>query len=297
MGGFAYACITIENHGMPYIISLNKGDTVMSVFETIRQRRSVRTFEKKKIDNSVLEELKEYAKQIENPWNIEVRYVFMDAEECGLSSPVLSGEPMYIAALVDKTDHAEEAAGYAFEKLMLKAVSMGLGTVWIGGTMKRELFETACGKTDHERMPCITPLGIPAKMSFKEKMMRKGVGADTRMKSEKLFFAEDMDHPLKADSMDIHDALEAVRLAPSAVNKQPWRIILKDGLYHFYEKHAKGYISDAVGDMQRIDMGIAVAHFDLVLNERGLQTELVISDPGIPVDEDMEYIASVKVSR
>lgn len=269
----------------------------MQILEVIRQRRSVRTFEKKKIDDSVLNELKEYAKQIDNPWNIEVRYVFMDAEEYGLSSPVLSGEPMYIAALVDKVDHGEEAAGYAFEKLMLKAVSMGLGTVWIGGTMKRELFETACGKADYERMPCITPLGIPAKMSFKEMIMRKGVGADNRLKSEKLFFTEDMDHPLKAASMDIHDALEAVRLAPSAVNKQPWRIILKDGLYHFYEKHAKGYISDAVGDMQKIDIGIAIAHFDLVLKERGLSTQLVISDPGIPVDGDMEYIASVKVSR
>ena len=269
----------------------------MQIYEIIRQRRSVRTFEKTKIDQTVLEELKEYAKQISNPWNIEVRFVFMDAQEYGLSSPVLNGEPMYIAALVDRVEHGEEAAGYAFEKLMLKAVSMGLGTVWIGGTMKRENFEKACGKADHERMPCITPIGTPAKMSLKEMMMRKGVGADSRMKSEKLFFNEDMDHPLKTDNMDIHDALEAVRLAPSAVNKQPWRIILKDGLYHFYEKHTKGYLSNAVGDMQKIDIGIAIAHFDLVLKERGYASELIISDPEIRVDEDVEYIASIKALR
>jgi hypothetical protein len=101
---------------------------MMQIYEIIRQRRSVRTFEKTKIDQTVLEELKEYAKQISNPWNIEVRFVFMDAQEYGLSSPVLNGEPMYIAALVDRVEHGEEAAGYAFEKLMLKAVSMGLGT-------------------------------------------------------------------------------------------------------------------------------------------------------------------------
>ena len=135
-------------------------------------------------------------------------------------------------------------------------------------------------------------------MSLKETVMRKGVRADSRFGWEKLFFDGNLDTPLAgAKKEKIADLIELVRWAPSAVNKQPWRIILKDGLYHFYEKHAKGYISDAVGDMQRIDMGIAVAHFDLVLNERGLQTALVISDPGIPVDGDMEYIASVKVSR
>lgn len=28
--------------------------------------------------------------------------------------------------------------GYSFEKLVLFAWSLGIGTVWIGGTMKRE---------------------------------------------------------------------------------------------------------------------------------------------------------------
>ena len=47
-------------------------------------------------------------------------------------------------------------------------------------------------------------------------------------------------------------------MGPSAVNKQPWRVILHGGTYHFYLKRDKGYISDAVGDMQKIDPGIAV---------------------------------------
>lgn len=265
------------------------------MIEAIRNRRSVRTFDGRKIDESLMKQLQEYALQIENPWSIRTELVFLDAKENGLSSPVLSGEPMYITVKALKCQHMEEACGYAFEKLMLKAVEMGLGTVWIGGTMKRELFEAASRKSDEERMPCITPIGYPAKMSFKERMMRKGVGADTRKKNDELFFENGFVTPLKISEMMLHDAFEAVRLAPSAVNKQPWRIVYKDGLYHFYEKKAKGYVSDEVCDMQKIDIGIAICHFDLSVSEYGRKTELIIEDPGIACPEDIEYIASLRI--
>ena len=204
---------------------------------------------------------------------------------------------MYIAAKVGKTENGELAVGYEFEELMLKACSMNLGTVWIGGTMKREMFEEACEKKDDERMPCISPLGTPAKMSFKESMMRKGVKADTRMKNEQLFFNQDMNHVLLPDEEAVKDALEAVRLAPSAVNKQPWRIIYKDGLYHFYEFQSGGYESEAVGDMQKIDIGIALCHFDLVLRERGYRCVYLCTKPQIDTDRAMQYIVSVEVQK
>lgn len=48
--------------------------------------------------------------------------------------------------------------------------------------MKRENFEKAAGVKSGEMMPCVSPLGYPAKKrSLKEIMMRKGVGADTRI--------------------------------------------------------------------------------------------------------------------
>jgi hypothetical protein len=65
---------------------------------------------------------------------------------------------------------------------------MGIGTVWIGGTMKRDHFEKEAGLTEGRRMPCITPLGYPAaKRSIKETLMRKGVKADERKPLGELF--------------------------------------------------------------------------------------------------------------
>lgn len=89
--------------------------------------------------------------------------------------------------------------------------------------------------------------------------------------------------------------LEMVRWAPSAVNKQPWRIVLKDGAYHFYEKKDRGYVNEAVGDMQKIDVGIALCHFIMGLEEKGIGLEVNTVDPKIDIPDDTEYIASVKV--
>ncbi|MBR2122981.1 MAG: nitroreductase family protein [Lachnospiraceae bacterium] len=256
----------------------------------------MRSFDGRKITDEDLAKIKEYAAGIEEPFGIPVRFVFLDAEEYGLSSPVLSGEKLYVAGIVDKKPYADAAFGYAFEKLVLYAWSLGIGTTWIGGTMKREQFEKAAGLKEGEMMPCISPLGYPAaRRSLKESLMRRGVGADSRLPAEKLFFDGSLDTPLSGQKKEeIANLTEMVRWAPSAVNKQPWRIILKDGAYHFYEKKDRGYVSDAAGDLQKIDVGIGLCHFVMGLEERGSVPGIVISDPGIPVTGDMEYIATVK---
>ena len=106
-----------------------------------------------------------------------------------MSSPVLSGESLYVAGKVDRVPCADLAFGFAFEKLVLYAWSLGIGTTWIGGTMKREVFERAAGLAQGEMMPCVSPLGYPAeRRSLRETMMRKGVGADSRLPAEKIFF-------------------------------------------------------------------------------------------------------------
>ena len=85
-----------------------------------------------------------------------------------------------------------------------------------------------------------------------------------------------------------------MRLAPSAVNKQPWRIVAADGGFHFYEKQDKGYVSEKTGDLQKIDVGIALCHFVLGLEEQGKQPVVSVQGPGLPVPAGVHYIATVK---
>lgn len=91
------------------------------------------------------------------------------------------------------------------------------------------------------------------------------------------------------------DALEMVRLAPSATNKQPWRTVVCGDVVHFYEKKAKGMSNNELGDIQKVDMGIALAHFDLTLKEAGVNGCFVARDPGFDIEDTIEYIVTYEV--
>jgi len=266
------------------------------LLKTIKERKSVRTFDGQPVRPEDRRKIEEYLPAISNPFHIPVRFVLLDAEAHGLSSPVLSGETLYAAGIVSGSTFSEAAYGFSFEKMVLYAWSLGIGTTWIGGTMKRELFERAAGLSEGEMMPCVTPLGYPAKKrSIRETMMRKGVGADSRMPADKLFFEEKWEVPMSRSKQDeIADLIEMVRWAPSAVNKQPWRIIASGQDYHFYEKQDRGYTGQKTGDLQKIDVGIALCHFTMGLEEMGEKPDVVIDNPGIEVPKGVEYIATVK---
>ena len=263
----------------------------------IRSRRSVRTFDGRGLGSEDLAKLMQYSEEITNPFGVPVRFVFLGASR-ELSSPVLVGEKLYVAGAVHRVPNMEAAYGYSFEKLILRATEMGIGTVWIGGTMNRAAFEKACRLDKDEIMPCITPVGYAAEhMSVRESLMRKGVKADSRKSAAELFFEGSFRTPLPlaaASEAWLPDLFEMVRLAPSAVNKQPWRILHKDGAYHFYEKKDKGYVSDAVGDMQKIDVGIALCHFIAGLEEQGRTYAVETAAPGADAEADMEYVVSVR---
>jgi nitroreductase len=263
--------------------------------EDVKNRRSVRTFDGKGLSAEVLDDLKEYAKKIVNPYNIPVEFAFLNAKEHDLSSPVLTGEKEYITAKVKKGANADVAYGYSFEDLLMYAVSKNLGTVWIGGTMPREKFEKASNLADDEIMPCVSPIGYAAdKMGMKEVLMRKGVKADSRFDFGELFFKGGFDAPLTesdANGLGILTALEAVRLAPSAVNKQPWRVVVNETGAHFYEKKDRGY-DNGTYDLQKVDLGIAIHHFEKECAESGKAVKFAIADPGLTLPEKTEYIAS-----
>ena len=266
----------------------------MSSFDIIRHRRSVRTFDGRALRAEDAEKIMEYASALENPYGLPITWKILNAKEHGLSSPVIAGTDTYITGKMKRAPHAEEAFGYTFERIVIFAEAMKLGTTWIAGTMNRDAFEKAMELDDGEVMPCISPLGYPAaKMSLRETLMRKGAKADRRMDFSELFFRDDFSHPLaKEEAGDLAKALELVQWAPSAVNRQPWRVVMTGRAAHFYESRSKGYIDKTGWDLQKIDVGIALCHFACGLEEMERNAGFVIEDPGIPVPAETAYIAS-----
>ena len=266
----------------------------MDMMELIRARRSVRNFDGRELTQEDRDKLIACADNLTTPYGQWVTFFILSAKEHGLQSPVISGTDTYIAGKMPRAPHAEEAFGFAFEKLVLFAQSLGIGTTWIAGTMNRPAFEKAIELKDGEVMPCVSPLGYPAaRMSIKEIVMRKGIRADARLPFGELFFEESFENPLTEQKAGkAARALEMVRWAPSAVNKQPWRVVLCGNAAHFYEKKSKGY-TDATGwDLQKIDLGIALCHFACGFAEKPDSIRLTFSDPGLVKPEGTEYIAT-----
>ena len=177
------------------------------------------------------------------------------------------------------------------------AWSIGIGTVWIAGTFNREQFEAAMGLAEDEVMLCAAPIGYTAeKMSIREALMRKGVKADWRYEPEELFFDGQYGTPFKADEADevLARALDEVRWAPSAVNKQPWRIVLEGGRAHFDEKQDKGFVTER-GDLQKVDIGIALYHFMHEYEEAGKTVTLKDADPGLKVPDGVRYVVTAEI--
>lgn len=263
-----------------------------NIAEHIRNRRSVRTYDGRELDKNDIEKLTVFAQTIENPYKIPVDFKFMNAKKYGLSCPVVVGTDLYVGGKIKFTENASVAFGYSFEMLVLYAQSIGIGTVWLGGTMNRFAYEHAMELDGDEIMPCASALGYPAKkMSLRESMMRKGIKAGERLPFEELFFDGSFDTSLSKEKAGKWlDALETVRLAPSAVNKQPWRVVVTDNSVHFYLKRTKGFARTSKLDMQMIDIGIALCHFDLTAKENNLNIVFEQNDPKL--ESDAEYIAS-----
>ena len=266
-----------------------------SIKDLISRRRSVRTYDGTPLRAEDRQKLEAYAQSLQNPFGIPVTFRILDAKAQNLSSPVVLGADTYLGAKVAHISNAEIAFGYDFERFVLYAQSLGIGTVWLAATIDRPAFERAMEVMDGEVMPAVTPLGYPAaKKSVRESLMRKAIKADNRFSFETLFFQNTFQEPLSPENAGrFRDALEMVRLAPSVGNKQPWRIVICDGVIHFYEK--KTMSPNALGDIQKVDIGIALAHFMLTMEESSADAVFFADDPGVIRDMDTEYIISCRV--
>jgi hypothetical protein len=150
------------------------------------------------------------------------------------------------------------------------------------------------GLAEGELLPAITPVGYPGeKRSVTERFFRFSAGSDQRKGWDELFFDRDRGAPLSRESAGRYETpLECIRIAPSASNKQPWRVVRAEEAFHFHLCKTARYdtfFKDI--PIQNIDMGIAMRHFELASRELGLEGAWGVQPPGAPTD-DWEYIVS-----
>ena len=254
------------------------------------QRRTVRTFDGAPLAPDARELLESLASHAENPYGIPVGLRLVDAEKYGATSRVIRGTSWYVVGSLPRCSHAEEAFGYVVERLVLSATAHGLGTAWLAGTIDRPAFERVAGVDENRIMPAVIAVGTPAKrQSALERVMRSKLHADERAPWNALLFEGDFAHPV-----------DSPRLAPSARNLQPWRLVCSDGRIDLFEHRTLPL--RPIGDVQLVDMGIAMLHLEAGLAQQGMRGSWSFDGPrasGLgakaegPEGQRVSYVATI----
>ena len=283
---------------------------MQSMIEAINKRVSVRSYADRSIEEDKKQELINLLQSTNGgPFGHKVRFALIDFSEMDKNEirslgtyGFISGAQLFIVSAV-KDGLAEISGvralvdlGYCFEKVILTATNLGLGTCWLGGTFKRANFAKRIDASEDEIVPAISPIGYARdKRTIREMVVRRFANSDQRKPWEELFFDGNLNIPLSKESAGAYAVpLECVRLGPSASNNQPWRVVYQkpQGAFHFCLKRTLGYNKfNGKIDLQLVDMGISMCHFELSAREEGLAGTWEVIKPDLDMG-DAEYIAT-----
>jgi len=284
-------------------------DFTSSIAELVRQRRSCRQYQQMPIAAGTRRSLADFlAANLDGPFGSRARFALVAATAedraalKGLGTyGFINGAAGFIVGAVEHGPKSLEDYGYLMERAILLATELGLGTCWLGGTFAKSSFARRIALTEAELMPAVAAVGYAMDGSFSKDRIRRMAGSNFRRPPEELFFNDEFCTPLSPAGAGAYaGALELVRWAPSASNRQPWRIVRTPTGWHFFlarsKSYGKGTLLFAVlrlADLQRVDMGIAMCHFGLAAREAGLAGSWGIEDPRIATPQTgFEYTAS-----
>lgn len=165
----------------------------------------------------------------------------------------------------------------------------------MGGRFRKQEAMSHLSLTENEIIPAITPIGYPQeRQRLKERMIRTVLQARNRKHNDQLFFYEEFGRPLGDRAEEFHQALHYVRIAPSAQNKQPWRLIFSSDLtrVHFFVTTPLADHPLYMCEPQYLDIGIAYNHFKAGVDEAGISGQLIIESPDIDIPDGYFYITS-----
>ncbi len=279
------------------------------ITDLVRKRFSCRSYRKQPVEQELRLKLEESVASGEpGPFGTRPRFELAAATEedskalRGLGTyGFIRGATGFIIGAVAGGAHDLEDFGYRMESIILRATDLDLGTCWLGGTFNKSRFAKKIRISGGESVPAVVSLGyIAQKPRRMDAMIRRGAGSDARLAWDRLFFDAGFGASLLVEEAgEYATALEMVRLAPSASNRQPWRVLRDGAAWHFYLQRTAGYGEGGlsrfvrIADMQRIDMGIAMSHFELTAGELGLSGRWLVDEPAITKRDDLtEYTAS-----
>ena len=211
----------------------------MDILEAIRKRHSVRSYDDRKITGETKEKLKQMIETCNKESGLHMQLV-LDEEKAfdGIMAHYgkFSGVKNYIAVVGINNAELEEKCGYYGEKVVLYAQQLGLNTCWVALTFSKikDAFVVKSG----EKLCLVIAIGYG-----------KNQGVEHKSKSY-----EDVCKVNGVAPEWFRKGMDAVLLAPTAMNQQKFKFILNGN---------KVKAKAGIGFYSKIDLGIAKYHFEI----------------------------------
>lgn len=230
----------------------------LSLENQIYIRKSCRNYSDDEIDMDSIEDFISKTK----PLNEDIKYYYEILTRDEVNLRTRWSAPYYLALYCEKRDNYLENIGFVFQQVCLYMQSIGIGSCWVGlGSLKVRgpdfVILIAFGKSD--------------------KMTRE-VSDFKRKKLSQISDFED-------------ERLIPARLAPSAVNSQPWYFRHSEDGFDVFQAKQNILKRAFLKKWNPIDVGIALAHL-YVANENTFEFKV---KSNVEYIKGYNYIGSVKI--
>lgn len=209
----------------------------MNIFEAMKTRHSVRNYLDKSIEEDTIQVLQQEIDKCNQEGNLNIQLCINEPnafDSMMARYGKFKNVKNYIALVGGKG--CEEKLGYYGERIILFAQSLGLNTCWVGLSYSKGKSKVIIGPK--EKLHLVISLGYGSETGnpHKTKTIEELSSVDEKMPD---WFKKGM---------------EAVQLAPTAMNQQKFHFTLQNG--EVITKTRRGFYT-------KIDLGIAKYHFEM----------------------------------
>jgi len=241
------------------------------LYDAMFKRKAIRKYTKESLDSEILKELETYISNLDTLFpDIKTELKIINREDAKKSSVK---SPHYIAAFSEEKEGYLINIGFMLEQLDLFLSSKNIGACWVGmGNPSKEIKEKS-----NLKFVILLAFG-----NTKEVVHREDLSEFNRKTIEEV---SNLDNELA----------QTVRLAPSAMNTQPWYYFQKYNEIDIYIARNSVIKNLVMGKFNRIDMGISMCFLWVLMKNNNCKLSFKIYDDRFV--ENYEYMITAVINE
>lgn len=252
----------------------------MNLYEAIANRQSIRKFTDKEVSEKLQGQMLTFigkASRLNDRIEIETEIIKHTKKKEGIRGIWKVEAPYYLVFYSDPVEGYERNAGYLMEQLVLYLTTKGLGSCYLGGAYVKKRSKNG------RKQVMVLAFGYPEGKLFRESPFAKRLPLN-----DLCTFKEEAGEQIKT-------VLRAARLAPSAMNLQPWRfIVYSDRIYVFAKKFPFSF--KRYEEMKEFSIGIMLSHIMLAAEELWMELETATEEQFLTKEyKNGDYIATLSL--